>query len=96
MTLDDNLTELKGVISKIKHQNRLKIIGFFLIPVLLGGRIIRKATQQKRNLTSLKEEILDNVEKDIKMWIVDTKDIYSSINDTYLTYHARKRLCKQR
>lgn len=92
MALDDNLTELKGVISKIKHQNRLKIIGFFLIPVLLGGHIIRKATQQKRNLTSLKEEILDNVEKDIQMWIVDTKDIYGSINDTYLTYHARRNL----
>lgn len=92
MTLDDNLTELEGVVSKIKHQNRLKIIGFFLIPVLLGGCIIKKATQQKRNLTSLKEGILDNVEKDIKMWIVDTRDIYGSINDTYLTYHARREL----
>ncbi len=95
MTLDDNLTELKGVISKIKHQNRLKILGFFLIPVLLGGYIIRKATQQKRNLTLLKEEILDNVEKDIKMWIVDTKDIEGAINDTYLTYHTRKDLVEK-
>ena len=95
MTLDDNLTELKGVISKIKHQNRLKIVGFFLIPVLLGGRIIKKATQQKRNLTSLKEEILDNVEKDIKIWIVDTKDIDGSINDTYLTYHTRRGLVER-
>jgi len=95
MTLDDNLRELKGVIARIKHQNRLKILGFFLIPVLLGGYIIRKATQQKRNLTSLKEDILDNLEKDIKMWIVDTKDIYESINDTYLTYHTRRNLVER-
>ena len=95
MTLDDNLAELKGVISKIKHQNRLKILGFFLIPVLLGIHIIKKATQQKRNLTLLKEEILDNVEKDIKMWVVGTKDIYGSINDTYLTYHTRRDLVER-
>ena len=95
MTLDDNLTELKGIISKIKHQNRLIILGFLLIPVLLGVLIIRKATQQKRNLTSLKEEILENVENDIKIWIVDIKDIHESINDTYLTYHTRKGLIKR-
>ncbi len=95
MTLDDNLTELKGIISKIKHQNRLIILGFLLIPVLLGVLIIRKATQQKRNLTSLKEEILENVENDIKIWIVDIKDIHESINDTYLTYHTRRGLIKR-
>jgi DNA helicase-4 len=94
MTSNDNIAELKGVISKIKYQNRLIILGFLLIPVLLGVLIIRKATQQKRNLTSLKEEILENVEKDIKIWIVDIKDINKSINDTYLTYHARRDLIK--
>jgi len=95
MTLDDNLTELKGVISKIKHQNRLKILGFFLIPVLLGGHIIRKASLQKWNLTLLKEKIIANVEYDIKMWIADTKGIYGSINDTYLTYHTRRDLVER-
>lgn len=95
MILDDNLTELKGIISKIKHQNRLIILGFILMPVLLGVLIIRKATQQKRYLTSLKEEILESVENDIKIWIVDVKDIHESINDTYLTYHARRDLIKR-
>ena len=95
MTLDDNLTEIKRIISEMKHQNLLIILGFFLIPILLGVRIIRKAIQQKRNLTSSMEEILDNVEKDIQIWIMDAKDKHESINNTYLTHHAQRDFIKK-
>jgi hypothetical protein len=61
------IVELKSVIAQIKKQNRLKIIGIFLIPFIIGLFLIKKANLKKKEATKLKDNLIAEIEEEIKI-----------------------------
>lgn len=87
--------QLKSLISEIKQQNHLILVGIILIPLIIGIFLVKSAKQKKNDLLKLKETFIHEVENENKALIIELADIYNNINDTYFTYHKRSSIIEK-
>jgi len=94
MTSNKTVEELEQIIAKIKIQTFYKIIGFLLVPLIIGIFVIKKANKNLHYLISSKEKTIDNVKRDIKKALKEVKDTHEQIKreDTYLIYSVRENM----
>ncbi|TGC09384.1 UvrD-helicase domain-containing protein [Methanolobus halotolerans] len=85
----EKIEQLKFLVSKTKHQNRLIFLGIILTPLIVGIFVVKSARQKKNELVKLKEKIIHEVKKENETRLKELADIYDSINTTYFTYHKR-------
>jgi DNA helicase-4 len=94
MTSNKTVEELERIIAKIKIQTFYKIIGFLLVPLIIGIFVIKKANRNLHYLIYSKEKTIDNVKRDIKKALKEVEDTYEQIKkeDTYLIYSVRENI----
>jgi len=92
MTLNKTVGELEQITAKIKIQTFYKIIGFLLVPLIIGIFVIKKANKNLHYLIYSKEKTIDNVKRDIKKALKEVEDTHEQIKreDTYLIYSVRE------
>lgn len=91
MTLTENVQRLIQTSTSITHYQKIKIIGYFLIPFLIGIIIVIIVKKRIKEFTDQKISLVNIIEKEIQETFNQIHQIYNNIfsSETYLIYSRK-------
>lgn len=90
----EKIEQLKSLVSETKRQDRLIFAGILLIPLIIGIFIAKSAKKKKKELITLKQNIISNIEKEHEVRTKEFNDNYNP-TDAFITYHEKIELVKK-